>query len=49
MEYTDNDMTGGGIFSTFPVELGSWAELSGTSMATPYVSDALVSEAVLDV
>ncbi|TLD31637.1 hypothetical protein PspLS_01689 [Pyricularia sp. CBS 133598] len=29
---------GGGIFSTFPVDQGSWAILSGTSMATPYIA-----------
>ncbi|KAF9429725.1 hypothetical protein BGZ94_009695 [Podila epigama] len=28
---------GGQIWSTFPVKLGSYASLSGTSMATPYV------------
>ncbi|EJT73754.1 hypothetical protein GGTG_07610 [Gaeumannomyces tritici R3-111a-1] len=29
---------GGGIFSTFPTNQGSWAVLSGTSMATPYIA-----------
>ncbi|KAK1450468.1 subtilase [Colletotrichum melonis] len=29
---------GGSIFSTFPIGSGSWATLSGTSMATPYIS-----------
>ncbi|KAI0045501.1 subtilisin-like protease [Auriscalpium vulgare] len=29
---------GGKILSTFPVPLGSWAVLSGTSMATPFVA-----------
>ncbi|KAJ6594234.1 subtilisin-like protease [Mycena capillaripes] len=35
---------GGNILSTFPVPLGSWALLSGTSMATPFMagSSALV-------
>ncbi|KAI9234151.1 MAG: peptidase S8/S53 domain-containing protein, partial [Podila humilis] len=28
---------GGQIWSTFPVKLGSYASLSGTSMATPYI------------
>ncbi|KAF9961763.1 hypothetical protein BGZ72_002002 [Mortierella alpina] len=28
---------GGQIWSTFPIKLGSYASLSGTSMATPYV------------
>ncbi|KAG0265219.1 hypothetical protein BG011_005262 [Mortierella polycephala] len=29
---------GGQIWSTFPIKLGSYASLSGTSMATPYVT-----------
>ncbi|KAL0938388.1 subtilisin-like serine protease pr1c [Colletotrichum truncatum] len=29
---------GGSIFSTFPLGSGGWATLSGTSMATPYIS-----------
>ncbi|KAJ2490989.1 hypothetical protein IWW37_002655 [Coemansia sp. RSA 2050] len=29
---------GGNIWSTYPLKLGSYASLSGTSMATPYVS-----------
>ncbi|KAK7427743.1 hypothetical protein QQZ08_005681 [Neonectria magnoliae] len=29
---------GGSILSTWPVDLGSWAVFSGTSMATPYIS-----------
>ena len=29
---------GGGIISTFPLKKGSWALLSGTSMATPYIA-----------
>ncbi|KAJ2827911.1 hypothetical protein IWW50_001649, partial [Coemansia erecta] len=29
---------GGNIWSTYPVKLGSYASLSGTSMATPYIS-----------
>ncbi|KAG0243461.1 hypothetical protein BGX31_010654 [Mortierella sp. GBA43] len=29
---------GGQIWSTFPIKLGSYASLSGTSMATPYVA-----------
>jgi len=29
---------GGGIVSTFPLDLGGWAILSGTSMATPYLA-----------
>ncbi|VUC21572.1 unnamed protein product [Clonostachys rosea] len=29
---------GGSIFSTFPLGSGGWSTLSGTSMATPYIS-----------
>ncbi|KAJ2726273.1 hypothetical protein GGI07_000750 [Coemansia sp. Benny D115] len=32
---------GGNIWSTFPLKLGKYASLSGTSMATPYVSGAV--------
>lgn len=31
---------GGGIYSTFPIELGSYASLSGTSMASPHIAGA---------
>jgi subtilisin family serine protease len=37
---------GGDILSTWPVSGGSWAIHSGTSMATPYVSDATRAEEV---
>ncbi|KAF8934940.1 hypothetical protein BGZ58_005338 [Dissophora ornata] len=33
----DISAPGGQIWSTFPVKLGSYASLSGTSMATPYI------------
>jgi subtilisin family serine protease len=29
---------GGNIYSTFPLELGGYAVLQGTSMATPYIT-----------
>jgi len=29
---------GGNIFSTYPLALGEWAVLTGTSMATPYIT-----------
>lgn len=32
---------GGSIFSTYPVELGSYASISGTSMASPHVAGAV--------
>ena len=32
---------GGNILSTYPIDLGSYAVLSGTSMATPYISGIL--------
>ena len=32
---------GGNILSTYPIDLGSYAILSGTSMATPYISGIL--------
>lgn len=32
---------GGNILSTFPVSKGSWAVLSGTSMATPFVAGSV--------
>ena len=32
---------GGSIFSTFPLELGGYASLSGTSMASPHVAGAV--------
>ncbi|KAJ2785367.1 hypothetical protein H4R18_000578 [Coemansia javaensis] len=32
---------GGNIWSTFPTTMGSYASMSGTSMATPYVSGAV--------
>ena len=32
---------GGSIFSTFPLNLGGYATLSGTSMATPYIAGIL--------
>ncbi|KAI8374401.1 peptidase S8/S53 domain-containing protein [Radiomyces spectabilis] len=32
---------GGNVFSTLPRYLGSWGSMSGTSMATPYVSGTL--------
>ena len=31
---------GGNIYSTYPIELGSYASLSGTSMASPHVAGA---------
>jgi len=31
---------GGGIYSTYPVELGSYATMGGTSMASPHVAGA---------
>ncbi|CAO3633503.1 unnamed protein product [Cunninghamella blakesleeana] len=32
---------GGYVYSTYPVELGSYTSLSGTSMATPYISGCI--------
>ncbi|KAI8321006.1 subtilisin-like protein [Martensiomyces pterosporus] len=32
---------GGNIFSTYPLKLGGYASLSGTSMATPYISGTI--------
>ncbi|KAJ2330563.1 hypothetical protein GGI00_003647, partial [Coemansia sp. RSA 2681] len=32
---------GGNIWSTYPLKLGSYASLSGTSMATPYISGTI--------
>jgi subtilisin family serine protease len=32
---------GGNIYSTYPIELGSYATLSGTSMASPHVAGAV--------
>ena len=32
---------GGSIYSTYPIELGAYASLSGTSMAAPHVSGAV--------
>ncbi|KAI8640225.1 peptidase S8/S53 domain-containing protein [Parasitella parasitica] len=37
----DISAPGGQIYSTYPVDLGSYATLSGTSMASPYVAGAV--------
>ncbi len=36
----DLSAPGGNIYSTYPIELGSYATLSGTSMASPHVAGA---------
>jgi subtilisin family serine protease len=35
---------GGSIYSTYPLELGGYATLGGTSMASPHVAAASISE-----
>ncbi|CEP15986.1 hypothetical protein [Parasitella parasitica] len=37
----DISAPGGQIYSTYPVDMGSYATLSGTSMASPYVAGAV--------